>query len=172
VHIDHIAEHRAGLENPHEDDSAPVHTEEQAQHVVFSDQTDYNPIGQQSITRDLCSVPSVKHRAGLEAPLGEASAPVHFEEHSHHHFFPKPGRCNIRKKAHRGAKLLVYHRKKKHNKPLVEIAEETMENNISPALQMKGEDPLTAKKEVFLKQIVKEKSLVFCQPQKIHLQSP
>jgi hypothetical protein len=120
----------------------------------------------------LCSVLSVKHRAGLEAPLGEASAPLHFEENSHHHFFQSQAAATSERRLIEASNLLVYHRKKKHNKPLVEIAEETMENNISPALQMKGEDPLTAKKEVFLKQIVKEKSLVFCQPQKIHLQSP
>ncbi|PWZ18412.1 hypothetical protein Zm00014a_015907 [Zea mays] len=60
--------------------------------------------------------------------------------------------------------LLVYHRKKKHNKPLVEIAEETMENNIIPALQMEGTDPVTAKKEVFLKQIVKEVSGILPAP--------
>jgi hypothetical protein len=139
VHIenqcsDHTAEHRAGLENPHGDDSAPVHTEEQAQHVVFSDQLDCNPSGQQSITRDLYSVPSVKHHAGLEAPLGEASAPVHFEEHSHQHCFQSQGAATSEIRLIEAPNLLVYHRKKKHNKPLVEIAEETTENNTIPAL--------------------------------------
>jgi hypothetical protein len=169
VHIedqcsDHTAEHRVGLENPHGDDSAPVHTEEQAQHVVFSDQTDCNPSGQQSITRDLCSVPSVKHRAGLEAPLGEASAPVHFEEHSHHHCFKSQAAATSERRLIEAPNLLVYHRKKKHTKSLVEIAEETMENNTIPALQMEGVDPVTAKKEVFLKQIVKEVSGILPAP--------
>jgi hypothetical protein len=169
VHIenqcsDHTTEHRAGLENPHGDDSAPVHTEEQAQHAVFSDQSNCNPSGQQSITRELCSVPSTKHRAGLEAPLGEASAPVHFEEHSHQHCFQSQAAATSERRLIEAPSLLVYHRKKKHNKPLVEIAEETTKNNIIPALQMEGTDPVTAKKEVFLKQIVEEVSGILPAP--------
>jgi hypothetical protein len=160
---DHTAEHRAGLENPYGDDSAPVHTKEQAQHAVFSDRTDCNPIGQQSITRDLCSVPSVKHRAGLEAPFGEASTPVHIEKHSHQ-FFQSQSAAPSERRLIEAPNLLVYYRKKKHNKPLVEIAEETVENNIIPALQMEGEDPLAAKKEVFLKKIVKEVSGILPAP--------
>jgi hypothetical protein len=75
--------HHAGLEAPSEDASALVHIEEQTQHVDFSDQADLNSNGQQDFTGDLCSVPSGIHRAGLEAPFGDASAPVHIVEHFH-----------------------------------------------------------------------------------------
>jgi hypothetical protein len=109
----------------------------------------------------LCSVPSGIHRAGLEAPFRDASAPVHIEEHFHQSI-PSQSSAPSERRLIEAPNLLVYHRKRKHNKPLVEIAEEAVDN-IS-ALQVDGEDPLAAKKEEFFKQIVKEVSGILPAP--------
>jgi hypothetical protein len=78
---------------------------------------------------------------------------VHFEEHSHQHCFQSQAAATSGRRLIEAPNLLVYHRKKKHNKPLVEIAKETTENNIIPALQMDGVDPVTAKKRYFLNKL-------------------
>jgi hypothetical protein len=76
---DQIEEHCVGLETPSGDASAPVHIEEQIQHDAISKQPEPKHT-EQNFADGPCCDHTEEHRAGLETPYGDASAPVHIED--------------------------------------------------------------------------------------------
>lgn len=76
---DLIEEHRAGLDTPSGDASAPVRFEEQIQHAAISKHAEPKHT-KQNFADGTCCDHTEEHRAGLETPFGDASAPVHIED--------------------------------------------------------------------------------------------